>query len=45
VSGSDEEDEEEADVRPDSGSDGDLSEEDNREIHEEVRQSCLIPFT
>jgi hypothetical protein len=35
----------ETDVRPDSGSDEDGSKKDNREIHEEVRQSCLLPFT
>ncbi|KAG2633683.1 P-loop NTPase domain-containing protein LPA1 homolog isoform X2 [Panicum virgatum] len=39
ASGSDEEEEEEADVRPNSGSDEDLSEEDNREIHEEMEGS------
>ncbi|CAM0146134.1 unnamed protein product [Urochloa decumbens] len=39
ASGSDEDEEEEADVRPNSGSDEDLSEEDNREIHEEMEGS------
>ncbi|CAD6219979.1 unnamed protein product [Miscanthus lutarioriparius] len=37
--GSDEEEEEEADVRPNSGSDEDLSEEDNREIDGEMEGS------